>query len=146
MSESIVEPTADPAFTCPRRVEDGGFGVASVDALGDDALDRWEIRSWPDAPGIINSGVRACSYCGSMHPDDFMQAILDGHEVGPTDKSYKAYLEYVPSRESRGKFYFQHLSDDQRREFIELLNAGAMNVGYPGHFYALPYFAKRAER
>lgn len=116
-----------------------------------------------------------------MHPDDFMAAIKAGCEVGPTDKSYKAYLhktlspaEIEASREAAiaryaramshaaaaeivdaqwaqmphsgamiGKFYYQHLSEAQRDEFLELLRSGEMHVGYPGHFYVLPFFLTR---
>ncbi|MGW2692350.1 hypothetical protein ACWC3Y_10870 [Streptomyces sp. NPDC001296] len=39
------------------------------------------------------------------------------------------------------KFYFQHLSEQQQDEFIELHNARRMRIGYPGHFYQPPFFA-----
>lgn len=42
-----------------------------------------------------------------------------------------------------GKFYFQHLSVDQRRQFLDLVNSGTMVIGYPGHFYTLPFFIRR---
>lgn len=42
------------------------------------------------------------------------------------------------------KFYFRHLSDDQRKRFVELLNEKRLKIGYPGHFYALPFFCVRA--
>lgn len=38
------------------------------------------------------------------------------------------------------KFYFQHLSQDERQRFVELYNAKKINIGYPGHFYVRPYF------
>jgi hypothetical protein len=38
------------------------------------------------------------------------------------------------------KFYFRHLSNDQRQRFVELLNAKRVKIGYPGHFYVLPFF------
>jgi hypothetical protein len=41
------------------------------------------------------------------------------------------------------KFYFQHLNEDERTRFVELFNAKALNIGYPGHFYTLPFFAVR---
>lgn len=41
------------------------------------------------------------------------------------------------------KFYFQHMSEEQRREFIELLNAGTVRIGYPGYFYVTPFFIER---
>lgn len=137
---------------------------------------------------------RACSYCGSMHPDDFFAAIAAGHEIVPTDKSYKVYVvvpnpqagklsivsvtnavecpagyhpvtpEIIADAKKLGwsslregdfvqfapepvtaqrKFYFQHLSDDEKKRFIELLNAQKINIGYPGHFYVLPFFCRR---
>jgi hypothetical protein len=117
-----------------------------------------------------------------MHPDDFMQAVRDGKEIGPTDKSYKAYVyepltdeqkaqarrrsigsyvgtgmseadatklvdsePFIGSGAQIGKFYYQHLTDEQRHEFIRLLNERAVKIGYPGYFYVLPYFIQRAE-
>lgn len=42
-----------------------------------------------------------------------------------------------------GKFYFQHLTPDERVKFVELLNQKKINIGYPGYFYQLPFFAVR---
>ncbi|WP_298798802.1 hypothetical protein [Pseudonocardia sp. 73-21] len=72
-----------------------------------------------------------------MPPDDFMAAISDGAQVGPTDKNYKAYVVLATGE---AKFYFQHLNEAQRHEFIRLLNAKTLNIGYPGRFYRLPFF------
>jgi len=65
-----------------------------------------------------------------MPPDDFMQAVRDGKEVGPTDKSYKFYVD-----DHRGKFYTQHLSEEQGWEFHQLWQDGKINWGYPGKPY-----------
>jgi len=99
-----------------------------------------------------------------------MQWIRDGGEVEPTDKNYKAYIKcpYPDPREGEtktyavstgedgtevhgtsvygvtAKFYFRHLSEAQRGEFMQLYNDNRMNVGYPGDFYVLPYFCRRA--
>lgn len=168
-------------FTCPRRHDFLAF-------QGDkERADRWRSDG-------------TCSYCGSIKPEEFMEAVWHGDQIGPTDKDYKAYVDLpeckpdelrvvsvvnyelsperieaegwvkVGRRERRllenegwgrghdhhtyirlaprgptrhAKFYFQHLDDGQRKEFIELLNDGTMNVGPPGHFYRLPFFAKR---
>lgn len=64
-------------FACPRRAESYAI-MARED-------------TWKRGHGLIGQ-KRGCSYCGSMHPEDFLQAVRDGKEVGPTDKSYKAYL------------------------------------------------------
>lgn len=115
------------SMMCPRRDE----APASYRTFP--GPDRYEPQH-----GLV-SQPRGCSYCGSLPPDDFMAAVRDGCEIGPTDKNYKAYIN-LPTGEA--KFYFQHLSDDQRREFIALLNERPRRVaiGYPGHFYRLPYF------
>lgn len=44
------------------------------------------------------------------------------------------------------KFYFQHLSDAQMAEFIQLHNEGKFVFDGGFGFYAMPYFCKRAER
>ncbi|EPR09880.1 hypothetical protein M527_07070 [Sphingobium indicum IP26] len=88
---------------------------------------------------------RTCSYCGSLHPDVLFEQIEKGAQFGPTDKSHKVYVHLIDHVvRGAGKFYFQHLDQSQRGKFIELLNAGAVNIGYPGHFYVLPFFAMRA--
>ena len=52
-----------------------------------------------------------CSYCGSINTDQLFKAIEDGVEIGPTDKSYKIYLngKDAPIVSGACKFYFQHL-------------------------------------
>lgn len=105
-------------FRCPR-----GY-------LGHDATAKWEKPS-----GGAMGKYRSCSYCGSAHPDDFMAACREGVLLGPTDKAYKVYLNH-----SDGKFYFQHLSEEQRQEFFELLTGGKLHIGSPGYFYVLPFF------
>lgn len=88
-----------------------------------------------------------CSYCGCYKPDLLLDAIRSNMvELGPTDKNYKVYLKFESNREK--KFYFQHFSIEQQKEFIALLNlkeAGFSKVrfSYPGHFYVLPYFASK---
>jgi len=121
---------------CPRRGES-----PNPDAYGDGTStpDRWDRR-------YGRKGPRSCSYCGSMHPDDFLAAARDGSgELGPTDKNYKVYVTiesvtYTPTSSTwqNGKqsnvvkhpkapamlkFYFQHLSHEQMHEFVDLYNA-----------------------
>lgn len=122
--------------TCPRRMAEYGPWEKT------DGLDRWESRS--GLVGQAEVGL-SCSFCGSLHPDRFMELVRDGWSVGPTDKAYKAYLQEPDAAEGQGgksaKFYFLHLSSEQQAEFIDLHNSRRMTVGYPGHFYVLPFFA-----
>lgn len=135
--------------TCPRRAESFNF------PQGDD-LDGYRDDS-------------TCSFCGSLDPDEFMRR-LEAQDIvlGPTDKSYKVYLKnkggaafkqtYRTDGDRSGdtskwvwetreidhsKFYFQHLSDEQKHRFVELINEKKLHFGYPGHFYVLPFFIKR---
>lgn len=114
------------------------------------------------------TGDSNCSYCGSLHPDVFMERIEAGTvKLCPTDKSYKVYVHAEPdsagffqtfrgpddpggddpskwvwtTRETnQTKFYFQHLSVDQRKRFVELLNEKKLKLDVPGYFYRLPFF------
>lgn len=120
--------------TCPRRIESVGPWEQGED------LDQWDIREQ------MHKGLRArhCSFCGSLHPDDFMRLIKEGWKVEPTDKSYKAYLgSSGDDRPMQTKFYYQHLSEDQKREFVNLYNEKRMVVS-DGGFYRLPFFMTRA--
>jgi hypothetical protein len=111
----------------------------------------------------------SCSYCGSLN-EAILMARLDAGDVEliPSDKSYKTYVRnvggagfrqsyrdcprdsedhgpdacshWVTRETSETKFYFQHLSREQKIHFVELLNAKRIHLAYPGHFYVLPFF------
>ncbi len=171
--------TATPTFLCPRRIET----PAHFNRLLPES-DHWR----PDG---------TWSYCGSLSPAKFFEAVEAGCQLGPTDKSYKVYVD-LPHPDPKGmrvvsaitfepdtgagsggwekvtdenrhllaesgwrgtsyiyirrcengpkiqaKFYFQHLSEAERDRFIELHNAGKLNLGFPGHFYVTPFFCTR---
>lgn len=177
---------ADKTQTCPRRLSDWGPWERA------EGLDTWHPGN---ALGGGEPAGEACSFCGSLRPDRFMELVREGWIVGPTDKNYKAYLarpvtdDEIAARKAQwletdrvaqairtngadvdatdeqitaslekhwteqqlpllrsgrqvAKFYYQHLSDEQRTEFIELINSGQMQIGYPGHLYVLPFFAQ----
>ncbi len=109
-----------------------------------------------------------CSWCGSLHPDWLMDRIEAGTVIlEPTDKNYKIYVQaiegsapwevwrraegdpggddpskwvWTPRPSTHGKFYFQHFSIDQRKHFVDLLNAKQLKLGEPGYFYRRPFF------
>jgi len=146
---------------CPRAIENGA---------GPDSPFKGPFSgemTWQENDG-------SCSYCGSVNPDVLMERIEAGTvEVGPTDKSYKIYLQNINGEEFKqsyrdcpsnsdctgpddcthwvtrdhpqAKFYFQHLSKEQITRFIELLNEKKIKIGYPGYFYRLPYFCEKVE-
>lgn len=101
---------------CPRRIE------SLVHKLPES--DSWEKRD----------GVLRCSYCGSAHPDFLFSSIEAEKLLTPTDKSYKVYID------DSTKFYFQHLSEDERKRFTDLYNSGKIKVHFPGYFYTKPFF------
>lgn len=135
----------NPDQTCPRRMQE------ARPASQQENQDYWERQI----------GKPHCSYCGSLHPDEFMAMAEAGVEIIPTDKSYKCYLVYdtgtprktettghvtvVSGGRHQTKFYYQHLSTAQRARFIELYNSGSMKVGHPGRFYVLPFFCQSQE-
>jgi hypothetical protein len=125
---------------CPRRAE--GHLLMPGEDPDDETPDSWVALD----VGVIGATGRHCSFCGSLHPDEFMaHAENRTAELGPTDKSYKVYLTGDNLGPNGDKFYFQHLSHEQRTRFIELLNARTMRIGYPGHFYRRPFFAVSVE-
>lgn len=110
----------------------------------------------------------SCSYCGSVSPETLFRVIDEGGVLTPTDKNYKVYVRgsglkqsyrdcpedaectgpddcphWVTRDVTESKFYFQHLDVDQRKRFIELLNAKKIKLDAPGYFYNLPFFIKR---
>jgi hypothetical protein len=77
-------------FTCPRRVAEGRARTDSPFRGDGPGVDEWTKRA-----GLVGQPL-GCSYCGSLPADMFMEQVRSGAETGPTDKSYKLYLE-VPS-------------------------------------------------
>lgn len=109
-------------MTCPRRMKDSGPWEHKEN------LDEWTF-------------VKTCTFCGSLHPAEFLWRVEAGEPVVPTDKNYKAYLNDDPW----AKFYYQHLSKEQRLRFIELYNNKTMKIGMPGYFYVRPFFIRTDE-
>lgn len=75
--------------------------------------DRWDIREIP--------GIRHCSYCGSIHPDDLIELIRK-HGFGiiqKTDKSYKWYIR-IPGHEGFCVKYYR--SHDANSDFVNKYN------------------------
>jgi hypothetical protein len=54
---------------------------------------QWEVRDY--------SGVRQCSYCGSVHPEDLLKLFETGAYLSGSDWKYgyphKYYVEKVPN-------------------------------------------------
>lgn len=97
-------------FWCRRR----GENPASMSMFPEQ--DHWDK--------IKSTGDRVCSYCGSLHPDDFFPIVKAASEADPnivdgsvpeievSDKSYKIYIHRPGVRnahEGAIKFYTMHL-------------------------------------
>ncbi len=113
--------------TCPRRIEDYA-------AIAEENQDGWEYRS---------DNLLWCTYCGSLQPNMLLSMMTTGVVLKPTDKNYKIYLS-TAGHGQLGAFYFQHFSDEDKHQFVELFNQKPrpFTIGYPGHFYVLPFFMK----
>jgi hypothetical protein len=74
-----------------------------------------------------------CSYCGSITPEALFEEIGKGSLLSPTDKNYKVYVG------DHKKFCFYHLNSEQQSMFVDLMNAGKLNMSQGG-FYVLPFF------
>lgn len=119
----------DDKLVCPRRIETPPH---FLERLG--PHDKWVDRG---------TYGECCSFCGSMSPASLFELMtVYGVELGPTDKDYKVYIKPDVSGVRDGKFYFQHFSEEDMHQFIDILNARnpKTRIGYPGHFYVMPFF------
>lgn len=91
-------------FSCPRGAGADSPFVSPFN--GEDAT--WKLRP---------NGDRVCSYCGSLHPDDFLDIITrygageEGYSFDLTGKSYKVYAKrpgVVSALDGGIKFYGHH--------------------------------------
>ena len=141
---------------CPKRQEDGASS---------------EVFNYPKDDFYMPSD-NTCTYCGSLHPDIFIARLIAGDvELGTTHKDYKVYIvnasgepfkqsyregnlpfagydtpDWVTRDIDQAKFYFQHLSIDQMKKFIELLNANKIKFQGGLRFSPLPFFCKPLRR
>lgn len=92
-------------FMCPRRDEN----PMSFSYPGPDHWNKFK-----------SNGNRTCSYCGSLHPEDFFEIVkksgecVEGYEIEPSDKGYKVYVRQpgvINAHHGGIKFYKQHLED-----------------------------------
>lgn len=70
----------------------------------------------------------------------YLEAVAEG-ACRPQDYKVGDYVLWGDEPpKTHEKFYFQHLSEEQKKRFIELLNAKKLKIRDPGHFYKLPFF------
>lgn len=120
-------PEKQDGIRCPRRDEGPGYAEKRN-------VDEWQTRG----------NGKACSYCGSMNPDEVLRLIEAGEcKITPTDKNYKIYVSHAGN--SNAKFYFQHFSQEQKERFVQLYNEKKISLDSPGHFYVLPFFMARVD-
>jgi hypothetical protein len=112
--------------TCPRRM--GQFG----DWDREEGLDRWTSG---------DADRRTCSFCKSMHPDEFMMLIRSGGNVGRTQVPYEAPV-VDRSGETVGKIDYLHLTDRQQAQFADMMRDESHHLGADGSIAATPFFAK----
>lgn len=82
---------------CPRRAEHG-----TMFKLPD--TDLWQVRR----PGL----PRTCSFCGSVHPEDFLKLAAEGAKLTPTDKAYKVYIDVPEPSPNEQEIYSSSDSED----------------------------------
>lgn len=56
------------------------------------------------------------------------------------DPNDQSLWTWQVKEQSQTKFYFQHLSEDQKKQFVELMNEKKIKLNEPGHFYRMPFF------
>jgi len=111
----------------------------------------------------------SCSYCGSLNNDVFMERLEAGTiKLSSTTKNYKTYLvnnggeafkqtfrncprdgtctgpddctHWTTREDTQPKFYFYHLTVEQRKRFVELYNEKKIQFEQYGHFNVFPFF------
>lgn len=125
---SLVDELPEP-MRCPRRDENC---LADRNFPGPDCWQKFK-----------SNGNRVCSFCGSLHPEDFLRLVKEAAEtpenvpyqegvsIEQSDKGYKIYVHQPGVRNaSEGgiKFYTMHLprkadgtfdvTEEQQEEFV----------------------------
>lgn len=143
------------ATRCPRR--DEGFGAASefkFENKPDDGTCDYCGSLLPDVfmarleAGDVELGTTSKNYKVYVHNaggESFRQSSrTDGSRATKPDGSPDQSTWSWQTRSiEQTKFYFQHLSAEQRQRFVELLNAKRIRFYGGFGFSALPFFVVR---
>lgn len=120
-----------------REFYDTWFNGSSIDMLDCPRKREHGLRRPEDAPysrvKFLQNKAEwtrkgTCTWCGSLRPDIFLDALEAGAEYGATTKSYKAYL-YGPKAPSVGgacKVYFQHFHEHDWKRFREIAESQSL--------------------
>ena len=99
----------------------------------------WERRA-PDARNPDGEPFRRCSYCGSIHPEDLIQALENGAQLGGSDWKYgwprKFYISSIPNpnRDRQAEIGSLSYWDEEKGERVDQPTYGA-----EGDFHAKWY-------
>jgi len=155
----------ETGMTCPRRIEQGRHYEDSPFRGSGSGLDRWREDGTCSYCGSLDPDIlMARLEAGDVElgPTDKSYKVYVDNRGGPMFKTqYRKNCDmrqpgskctgpddcvhWVIEETQHAKFYFQHFGMHQMERFIELNNAGKLNIGYPGHFYVLPFFCRRGE-
>ena len=103
--------------TCPRRMnEPGGWRQQ-------EGLDEWGQ----------DGDVRRCTFCHSLHPDDFLDQLADGVTYTPGTSATQAKI-------GDATFLYQHMDSEQMARFMDIMDSGKIVFGYPGYMPRRPFF------
>ena len=122
---------------CPRRKENMNYPE------GVEKPDKWEFFIKGD------DHYRTCSYCGSIHPEDFEKAIdrvVAGEKGCLFDTTTKGYKFYVSTIWNHYKYYTMHTPKDT--EYIERMNPkikAAIDISKPIYAEMSKELTKKAE-
>ena len=123
--KDLVNALPEP-MTCGRRFDSyvGGLAVHRTEDRAE-RLDHWQQ--------FKSNGDRVCSFCGSLHPDDFWARVKEAAEapadaaygsvssIEPSDKGYKIYIHRPGVRNAHEggiKFYVHHFPRDEQGRAI----------------------------
>jgi len=150
---------------CPRRFELGGMGVGGPFNYPDH--DQWRDDQTCSYCGSMSpeTFMQAARDGKSIGPTDknykayVTEPLTDDEKAIARQQQIGRYVGMGISEEQAtseadadpvlgegkhlGKFYYVHLSEEQQNDFIAMLNAKSVHVGYPGRFYRLPFFITR---
>lgn len=99
----------------------------------------WDADPQVGVPRIFGMTNSADQPRGWTPVADVDPVLLTKHRV--SEHTTFVSIEPTPARRMR-KFYFEHLSAEQRRRFVELMNAKRLRFN-GGGFYVLPFFCVR---
>ncbi len=114
----------------PLKAEDPRLAPFTCGRRGENPLANQTFPG-PDTWRVSESGWHTCSYCGSVHPAEYLELAEAGTKMSGTDKSYKAYIDLPdPNPEALTVRVSQNHEPEDKTGWVQVTEENVASMPY----------------